>query len=346
MLGIHVESEEIDSWLKDRTPWKNELPVGSYVIDITYSKLYECRLNKTKKCKELIVPGEAKFISLFSKIPTKAKDNLKSRLQVVFEQEMQSHWLTPGRRRSLTPDSPLKKLDLSLSSLDDITPASDNFSATLEIRDAFLCFMVDLLGSYQDYIVKPSSNLNDEVYRSLDEEFMKTRYVDASDRANRPLLSALCNTQMFAAFIQQRQEGRNPGVIFFERAVSVSKGYKWKAPTPLYPLVESTKENQFDRSYLRTKSTAVEEYLERREICRGNDLHLHRGAPLVIPGPESPLNQFELHQPSDCWPLLDQVELSKERCAALKRLEVLSHLVDRHVIEVFFQILGKSTLTF
>lgn len=344
MLGIHVDSEEMDSWFKGRAAWKNELPVGSYVIDITFSMLYECRVNKSKGFKELVVPGEARFISLFNKIPNRAKENLKSKLQAVFEQEMQSHWLTPGRRRSLTPDSPLKKLDISLNSLDDIasTTAADDASATMEIRDAFLCFMVDLLGPYQDFIVKPSSNLNDEVYRSLDEEFMKSRYVEKSDRGNRALLTVLCNTQMFAAFIQQRQEGRNPGTVFFERAVAISRRFKSKPPLPLYLLVESVKGHGLDQSVDQSLSStpggsarASDEMIaNRREILDKKDLHLHCGGPLIIPGPATPAEESDEHQPSEYWSRLDGEKLSKERQNALVRLEALRHLACRHVVEV------------
>ena len=344
MLGIQIDSEDMDSWLKGRAAWKNELPIGTFVIDVTFSMLYECRMNKSKGCKELVVPGEARLFALFSKIPNRAKENLKSRLQAVFEQEMQSHWLTPGRRRSLTPDSPLKKLDISLNSLDDITStgATDDDSSTMEIRDAFLCFMVDLLGPYQNFIVKPSSNLNDEVYRSLDEEFMKTRYIDKSDRANRALLTSLCGTQMFAAFIQQRQEGRNPGAVFFERAVIASRSFKYKPPLPLYPLAESVKRNQFDLSVDQNlsstprRSAGVTDAIspKRKEIFYKGDLHLHRGGALIIPGPETPAEETDMHQPSEYWSRLDEKKLLKEQQNALSRLGVLRHLANRHVVEV------------
>ena len=100
---------------------------------------------------------------------------------------------------------------------------------TLDIRDAFMVFMIDLIGKndiirflfyiaellngpiqflnchlfgfigeYQKYMIPPCLDLRADTYRTLKEEFALQSYLDDADVALRGLLELLLETQMFA----------------------------------------------------------------------------------------------------------------------------------------------------
>ena len=89
---------------------------------------------------------------------------------------------------------------------------------TLEVRDAFMVFMIDLLGDYWKYIVHPKQDLAEDVYRTFKEQFNTVDYLADSDKNTRLLLENLLETQMFAVLLQQRAERSQFSVAFFENA--------------------------------------------------------------------------------------------------------------------------------
>lgn len=92
---------------------------------------------------------------------------------------------------------------------------------TLDVRDAFMVFMVDLLGDYSKYIILPVQDLSQDVYRTFKEEFSASEYLADTDRNLRPLIESLLETQMFAVLLQQRSESSQFGLVFFESATEM-----------------------------------------------------------------------------------------------------------------------------
>lgn len=87
---------------------------------------------------------------------------------------------------------------------------------TLGIRDAFMVFMIDLLGNYPNYIIPPIEDLSADTYRTFKEEFATNRYLNDADQSIRCVLEALLDTQMFAVLLQARSEGGQYHIVFFE----------------------------------------------------------------------------------------------------------------------------------
>lgn len=97
----------------------------------------------------------------------------------------------------------------------------DNFP-TLEIRDAFVVLMADILGNVSLYSYPPSKNIAAEEYRSFAEEFDVQRYISDADKSCRQLLGQLVETQMFSVLLQTRSEGpHNLYLDFFEKLSEV-----------------------------------------------------------------------------------------------------------------------------
>ena len=100
---------------------------------------------------------------------------------------------------------------------------------TLEVRDAFMVFMIDLLGDYPRYLIAPKQDLTEDIYRTFKEQFQVTEYIADCEKSLRPLLEALVETQMFASLLQQRSESQQFSLVFFESAAEVLRDMGLKA---------------------------------------------------------------------------------------------------------------------
>lgn len=242
MMGIHLESllsNKNVHWLERKLGWKDALPFGSFVIDVAAATVYECSGSKVKG-KDIIRLSDARFLEIYNLLPSKPRDVLRAKLERM--REAHSIRLNPsariktpceGSHHSNEEDDNPNPLDVTISEASNTLP--------LEVRDAFLIFMVELLGTYQDYVVYPSSNLSGNVYRMFSENFQKHNYLAATSSAVRPLLMRVCDTQMFASLIQLREEGRSMEIVFFEKAVAVYKLVSSRppfAPLLLYSVVD------------------------------------------------------------------------------------------------------------
>lgn len=86
------------------------------------------------------------------------------------------------------------------------------------VRDAFLCYMCDLLGNYKKFF---NSQDNKEDQNGVFMAFDVKNFVDSCEKTTKPLMEKVVCTQMFAALIQQRIE-HGSGVdrlVFFEYCV-------------------------------------------------------------------------------------------------------------------------------
>jgi len=89
------------------------------------------------------------------------------------------------------------------------------------IRDAFLCFMVELLGSYTRFFNSQDVKQGDEDNQGVFMAFDRQSFINSFDRAHKPLMERVVETQMFATLVQQRME-HGQGVdrlVFFESCV-------------------------------------------------------------------------------------------------------------------------------
>lgn len=99
---------------------------------------------------------------------------------------------------------------------------------TLQIRDAFLSFMIDILGEYPKYMKPPTIELIEDTYRTFQEEFNIAEYIhDCSSNNNndhhKVLLEYLMETQMFSVLIQSRSEATAEPLVFFEEAARLQR---------------------------------------------------------------------------------------------------------------------------
>jgi hypothetical protein len=290
-------------------------------------------------------------MSMFAMIPLVARNALKTRLQAVKDKYITHDLMSSVRRLSISPNPNRMRRQTSMESIDDTVAArGEDASPSLEVRDAFLVFMAELLGRYHTFVVRPSRDLASNVYRSLNEEFSKDKYVNSSDSSKRTILRQICNTQMFASLIQQRHECRNPSLVFFEKAVEAYRTYRGSDIVPLHVLVDrmdgvlvDANANDGDGSNTstsgerpRSAQTPEKSRRNRSELLKGRDLSLHRAttAPLIVPGPNAAALVTAQTVPSERWGVLDRNKLEMENEAACLRLKALEPLYRWHTIEV------------
>lgn len=178
--------------------WMDQLVTGTYLVDLTSNRIYCVE-------REGILP-----------MPLADKTALISAMPAVPFKRIQEHLTKVCTSQGLGPQkSGFEIFDnaFEYQALDD----TQEFP-TLGFRDMFLMLMVDIMGDYPKYVSSPSSDFSADTFRTFKECFSVEEYVNSADPNVRPLLSALVETQMFGYFIQQRIEGADPKLLFFERA--------------------------------------------------------------------------------------------------------------------------------
>jgi hypothetical protein len=195
-----------------RTPtfWERHVPQGAYVVDLTTNTIY---LHSGS-----IAPlPKHKLDALANMLPQGPRRRLHDALQRIVE----LYHLGPSHKVSLEQFDSAFELEGMTSPQDTekITSNRDfNEFPTLLVRDAFIAFMIDLLGDYTRYIIPPVLNLNIDLYRTFKEQFAVRNYLGDADRHVRPLLEKMTETQMFASLLQQRAEQLSFPLAFFEAA--------------------------------------------------------------------------------------------------------------------------------
>jgi len=178
--------------------WLDQLAVGTYLIDLTSNRIF---------CVErdgiLPMPLSDKT-ALISAMPSVSFKRIQEQLTKVCSMQ----GIGPQKTGFEIFDNAFE-----YQALDD----AQDFP-TLGFRDMFLMLMVDILGDYPRFISLPSSDFSVDTFRTFHECFSVEEYVKSAEPNVRPLLSALVETQMFGYFIQQRIEGTDSKLLFFERA--------------------------------------------------------------------------------------------------------------------------------
>jgi hypothetical protein len=173
--------------------WAKHLQAGTYIVDLSDNAIF---------CVEAIArdgPVISKLKSSLSKsLPQGPKKRIESKLQSI------------ATKYSIGPQTTgLEQFDsaFEFQSFDHEgnTKNWDEFP-TLEIRDAFLVLMIEVLGNPSAYMVLPSENIAHDDYRAFEDEFLKNKYINDADKMMRPLLQSLIETQMFSLLLQQRAD--------------------------------------------------------------------------------------------------------------------------------------------
>jgi hypothetical protein len=223
--------------------WLDGLPLqlGTYVVDLTADAIYEFKGESAELLKKNQVEA------LTATMPPNARRRLHKKLSLI----ARSFELGPQK-------TPLDQFDSAFEF--HLPEASGKVDwgrfPTLVIRDSFMVFMVDMLGSYTKYIIPPCQDLDADTYRTFKEEFDVREYLGHAQRGSRAILERLMETQMFAELLQRRAEGSSYALAFFEAGsrtlveMGLSTGGhdkhmgEWVAskglemPAPLFQLVE------------------------------------------------------------------------------------------------------------
>jgi hypothetical protein len=204
-VGIHVPPtlSTTNMYLRVLHSTRALVP-GTYIVDLTHNAL----LQYTGRGYDKIDPARAD--TLVKSLPF----GPRVRLQAELRRHAAAFEIGPQRINLSEFDSAFE-----LQSAEGLISAEkwESFPI-LHIRDAFFVFLIDFLGDYSKYIIPPSGDLTADTYRTFQEEFAIQQYLDMADRASRPTMELLLETQMFSALLQRRAEGRQRSLVFFETA--------------------------------------------------------------------------------------------------------------------------------
>ena len=102
--------------------------------------------------------NSAKLASLMKHLPVFMKKRLSSRLQKI---------ATTYKIGPQTSGLEIFDSAFEFHSLDESNISASQWARfpTLDVRDAFMVFMIDLLGDYTKYIIPPKQDLSADVYR-------------------------------------------------------------------------------------------------------------------------------------------------------------------------------------
>ena len=163
--SIEERKEEVYNFMTSSSI-TDAIQPGTYIVDLTGNELYQYASNL-----ETILLNNARVNSIVKTLPMGPKKRLANKLQTI------------ASEYSIGPQtSGLEIFDsaFEFQSLDNSSTISArkwaNFP-TLEVRDAFMVFMIDLLGDYTKYIVHPKQDLTEDVYRTFKEQFNTADYL-------------------------------------------------------------------------------------------------------------------------------------------------------------------------
>lgn len=211
LIGVNIKDKSCSDTQSEWRPvneitddpdfeWMDQLAVGTYLVDLTSNRIFCVE-------REGILPMPlADKTALISAMPSISFKRIQEQLTKVCSVQ----GLGPQKGGFDMFDNAFE-----YQALDE----AQEFP-TMDFRDMFLMLMVDILGDYTRFISLPSSDFSADTFRTFLESFAVDEYIRSAEPNVRPLLSALVQTQMFGYFIQQRIEGTDPKLLFFERAAN------------------------------------------------------------------------------------------------------------------------------
>lgn len=180
-----------------------KLLLGTYIVDLSYNALYQFNG----------ISSDYLSISVVESLTKSLPEGPKIRLQLYLQTIAVEYQIGPQV-------AGLEEFDSAFDfvSQDDAQVSTKKWEdfPTLNLRDAFMVFMIDLLGDYPSYIIPPIEDLSADTYRTFKEEFASNKYLNDADQSIRCILEALLETQMFAVLLQARSEGGQYHIVFFE----------------------------------------------------------------------------------------------------------------------------------
>ncbi len=197
---------------RSRGQWSTHLIRGTYIVDLTRNTILEFDGDN-----EVPMPP-SKMAAILKTLPPGPKRRLETALNKISTEYKIGPQITS-----------LEQFDSAFDFFPyvegDITEAQWERFPTSELRDAFMVYMIDILGNYAKYMISPISlGVSDGAseFRTFKESFYVEEYLHVSHEYNmKHLTELLLETQMFSVLIQQRNEACNPCLVFYERAAAL-----------------------------------------------------------------------------------------------------------------------------
>jgi len=195
--------------------WVDGMTVGTYVVDLNENAIFQYRGGSDAE--QLEYREISALLDAFPTLPRK-------RLQGMLERVANDFSMGPST-------SSLEQFDSAFDMKPQITAQENKstvweFFPTAELRDWFLVFMIDILGSYGPYVIPPEEAAGKSAFRTFQEQFRVSDYVNSlTEVKKRPFLEKLVETQMFSFFLQQRADGSSQGPAFFEEAAKLYRRF-------------------------------------------------------------------------------------------------------------------------
>lgn len=229
---------------------------GTYVVDLTSSCIYVFN----GRVVELLPTTQVD--NILKTLPTGPKLRLRTKLKKIADDFAIAPQLGGLEEFDSAFDFVTTHAAADMDSVHDQSSRSstqvkswDEFP-TLELRDSFMSFMIDMLGDYTKYIIPPIEDLTADTFRTFKEEFQVQSYIQDAESGTKVVLEHLMETQMFAVLLQQRSEGSSHALVFFEQVAQLQRDLGLSAgghdaqlhrievnvcelPSPLYKLVDS-----------------------------------------------------------------------------------------------------------
>ena len=238
---VHEQRKDGNMSLKGKVqPVVASIQSGTYIIDLTTNSIAQFDPNS-----DIVATlSPSRVATLIKALPAGARRRLTRKLDAICEEFQlgpQSHDLEQfDRVFGSSSSSALFSGDMlsgfvGLGTEGGVHTSPTNMHKsrrwcggfpTLELRDAFMLFMIDIIGpSYTRFILPPPEDMAADTYRTFQESFDTFAYLEDADKDLRPLLSRLLETQMFAFLIQQRSEGSHTSLSFFEGAAELVRDF-------------------------------------------------------------------------------------------------------------------------
>lgn len=198
-----------NSFLIERMSFSQSLLNGTYIVDLSLNIISKY---DNYKIETLTSSQGNQLLNILPKGPRK-------RLQMKLQSLAKEFCLGPTYLSSQKSTKPYV-ID---PSYDHAFVMKENQSvSTLDIRDTFLIFMIDILGNYSDHIIPLEQDINlSSSFRTFQESFNVRDYISSANSSLKNILECIVETQMFSVLLQQRSSSSHPELVFYEKVASL-----------------------------------------------------------------------------------------------------------------------------